>query len=772
MLNPLLLWFLPLALLPIVLHLIVLRRLKTVELATLRFLLGSRMQQRRRLWLVELLVMLLRTAAVALLVFVMSRPVLDNLGGLFGGGGGQDVVIVVDTGAAMGLRSGGTTSLERAQQAAEAILSKLDDADHVTLIAAERRPRVVVRSFASQREAVRDRLLQLKPTAGAGDLSAALEEATATEPLGPRTVYVLGDGRRAPWATFGAGHPIHDQDPAPRVVVVKAGATEPVLNAAILGEPPLAGTAAGVARAVVGLPVQLRAAVGLFGDSPEPTVPRLLTVTLDDRQVAQQPIPLTAGDVTYHTFSVTPTRPGALRGRFAIEPDTFADDDEYLFTLQVEPKLSVLVVAPAPAPRDDAPSDSGLYIEAALAAPAQAETAELFAADTRRIAQAIQVKRVTVDKLSQSMLEGSAAVVLADAPLNDDQAKLVQRYVEQGGGLVILPGPAVSVDRYNERVFGGEDGPIRFAEPVGDLDDPAHFAALRDPDLTHPLLRAFRGDGRDTDYFGTVRLYRRWPLQLPDTTPAAAPGGAAVLLSTADGQPALVDASIGRGRVVVAAFPAGPRWSNAPLRPLFVPLLLRAVTHVWSPPSVSVPAVIEPGAPAVVQITDRWPAAKVEVVTPAGQRQALDTRRADAGFVAAALDTAAKGFYSFNVTPRADDAPDAVELGVAVNLDPAASRFDALDDEELSRLMSPLEPLVIAGTPEEATIGEQLTQRRETWRTLIWIVFAVIGAEFLLSTLAPKRRADDPLAPPAKPGIVSRVRRALSAEPLEAGSTP
>ena len=65
MLNPYLLWFLPLAAAPLLLHLLTLRRLRTVELSTFRFLLDSFVQQRRRLKLLEYLVLALRVAFVA-----------------------------------------------------------------------------------------------------------------------------------------------------------------------------------------------------------------------------------------------------------------------------------------------------------------------------------------------------------------------------------------------------------------------------------------------------------------------------------------------------------------------------------------------------------------------------------------------------------------------------------------------------------------------------------------------------------------------------------
>ena len=61
-------YFLPLAAIPIVLHLLTLHRLKTVELSTFRFLFDSYVQQRRRMKFLEALIALLRTLFLLFLV--------------------------------------------------------------------------------------------------------------------------------------------------------------------------------------------------------------------------------------------------------------------------------------------------------------------------------------------------------------------------------------------------------------------------------------------------------------------------------------------------------------------------------------------------------------------------------------------------------------------------------------------------------------------------------------------------------------------------------
>src|SRR5687767_15222080 len=104
MLNPLLLWFLPLVLVPIALHLITLYRLRTVELSTFRFLMDSYIQQRRKVKLLEFLLMMLRAAFVLLIVVALSRPVLQKFNFL-SGKSGRDVAIIIDAGAPMALRT-------------------------------------------------------------------------------------------------------------------------------------------------------------------------------------------------------------------------------------------------------------------------------------------------------------------------------------------------------------------------------------------------------------------------------------------------------------------------------------------------------------------------------------------------------------------------------------------------------------------------------------------------------------------------------------------
>src|SRR5438105_7317654 len=118
-LHPALLYLLPLAAIPILLHLLTLHRLKTVELSTFRFLFDSYVQQRRRMRFLEALLAMLRTLFLLLLIVVVSRPLVRHWSELFHvGSSGREVILVMDCSASMAAQTAGQSAFERAKSAA------------------------------------------------------------------------------------------------------------------------------------------------------------------------------------------------------------------------------------------------------------------------------------------------------------------------------------------------------------------------------------------------------------------------------------------------------------------------------------------------------------------------------------------------------------------------------------------------------------------------------------------------------------------------------
>ncbi|HEX6960984.1 MAG TPA: BatA domain-containing protein, partial [Lacipirellula sp.] len=114
----------PLIGIPLLIHLINLRRHQRVEWAAMEFLLES--QKRNKKWIVlkQLLLLLLRTAAVALVVFMLAGPVIRSGWASLFGRGVTHHLILLDDSYSMSDRWEESSAFDEAKQAVSRILDQ------------------------------------------------------------------------------------------------------------------------------------------------------------------------------------------------------------------------------------------------------------------------------------------------------------------------------------------------------------------------------------------------------------------------------------------------------------------------------------------------------------------------------------------------------------------------------------------------------------------------------------------------------------------------
>ncbi len=123
--NPAGLWFLPLAGLPLLIHLFRRRRAGVIPFPDIRLLQQVQNAAVRPSRIKEYLLLAVRTLIILLLVLSLARPAVNlNLPGWLAGAA-QTCVIIIDNSASMAAVSQDTTMLERAKQSARQILKEL-----------------------------------------------------------------------------------------------------------------------------------------------------------------------------------------------------------------------------------------------------------------------------------------------------------------------------------------------------------------------------------------------------------------------------------------------------------------------------------------------------------------------------------------------------------------------------------------------------------------------------------------------------------------------
>ena len=733
MLNSSLLYFLPLALVPIILHLITLLRLRTVELSTFTFLLDTRKQQRKHL-LLELLLMLLRGLFIALVVLALARPVARQAGLLAGAGSDRDVTVVFDAGPTMALRTGATSSLERGKALARKIVGFLDARDHLTLIRAAHEPEQLLRGFVGAYPGVDRTIDSIDISAASANLATAMEMALEPEAKGKRTVYLITDGSEASWPSLKDHRLRRLLNDEIRVVVMNVGPTEPVHNRAIIGETPPS------VDAVAGLPVVLKATV--LNSSDTRRVDAVLSVSLEGEQVQRSHIELAPGQRRTVPITVTPLEAGILQGQFELPGDSFPLDDTFLFSLNVGAAVRVLTIAP-PVPKN-LQTDPAIFLQAALNTPSEllSRQAASKEAEEEGPAGTIEATLVRLPKLEVAMLREADVIILADVPLEEELASCLRQVVAEGTGLILFGGKRMDPTVYQELLLAHlPTSTLEFlpskARPSGDAK-PELVSAV---DLAHPILRVF--EEGEQDYFVTTNLYWHAPIRLPETSLQPEEGApdedsnqaaAKSLFMLSDGQSILAESRFANGRVLVSGIGVGLDLSDLSVRPEFVPLLLRAVTHVRRPPPVRTIPPASAAQPAVIRITDRWPHARADGIDPTDRKYPIKLHRSGDTFSGAMTATARKGYYQFWAIPRHKTAPEAIQRGFAVNLAAGPSAFVWAEEKAVRERLSPSQLTILEGPVEDEALIAQLTGKRELWRTLVWLMFAIFAVEFLLAT--------------------------------------
>ena len=301
------------AAIPALLHLLERRVPPDAEFPPIRYLTEAERQSARRLKLRHLLLLILRTALIALLVIAAARPLVPSRGGGAGAGGAHEptaLVLILDNSPSAGAVVDGRPVLARLKRVARASIAGATAADRVWLMLADGVAR------AGSREALLATVDSAEPAWRRLDLTAAVARAVRlvnAEPLPWREVQVVSDLQRT---AFGEG-----RASVPRGVGVLALAPlgQASLNRGV--------AAARVTDGVLGVTLS-----GTSGAGPAP-----LTVRLRGRTVgrmlaapgASVPIPLPS------------VAPGWWVGDVALDPDELRSDDRRAFVWRVAPPAGV-----------------------------------------------------------------------------------------------------------------------------------------------------------------------------------------------------------------------------------------------------------------------------------------------------------------------------------------------------------------------------------------------------------------------------------------------
>lgn len=678
---------------PIVLHLTRRRRRNVVPFPSTAFLRRIPFQEQNRRRIEHWLLLTLRVLALALLVVAFARPLLQSHTlAAAGGSGPKEVVVLLDQSYSMGM--GG--AFERATAAARRVFDRLGPLDRGSLVVFSRGARVLVRSSLDPLR-LRSALDTVHVGSEATRYGPALKVAQTIleeSKLPAGEVVLVSDFQENGWTGNEDVHLPAGTKVTPVGVGAKLAENVQVADVSL-------------AREVLSGHERVTPTARIVRQGGTGTRRVEVSLELEGQRVQTRAVSVPANGAASVTFAPFTVSLPHTRGAVTVPADGLTADDARYFVISPGSAVSVSVLEGTRTGRD-----ASLYLREAL----EISTDRRFSVRVRRS-----------DDVRAQDLSGADVLVLNDTRLDGASAERLRRFVEAGGGLLVVLGQEASWPRSAADLLPGS---------LGGVQDRVEGEGGRLGFLDHdsPVFDVF-SEPRSGD-FTTARFFRARAFQPSDS--------ARVLARYDDGSPALVEGRMGTGDVLVWTSTLDQFWNDLALQPVFLPFVHRMVEHLSGRSQVTPWRI----AGQVVDLADPKALESAGLASPRAAGLTL-------GVVPIALSPSGaqvplslegpryltlenRGFYTVRPPGVEPERP----FFIAVNVDLAESNLDRLDPAELAaRVTAP------AGTgvrPEPGRTAElrreDLEKRQSAWRYLLYAAFGVLLLDTLLSNWVSRRR--------------------------------
>jgi hypothetical protein len=562
---------------PVVIHLLHRQKTTPIRWGAMRFLMETRLQQKKRHNIEHWLLMLARMAVLALIVLALARPLLhSDLATPLGGGTSTDFAVVLDHSLSAGRAAEGTSPavpvFARGVELVDRIANALKPTDTLSVILAEHAPRALnerpIPGSSSDVPKLRESLHQLAPGTTDASIPAGVQAARDVINHGRgvhKKVIVISDEQKTGWQPENA--------PAWKTALADGGGGVD-RNVAVFDLPLVADThsanlsvgALSIQPTVLGpgRPVQITATISQTGATDLAAVP--LTLIVDGKPVATQTVTDIGANASRtvrfdHTFTTAGSHYVQLRADVA---DALEADNAATLALNVLDKLPVLII-------DGQLTGGGAFRSSQFLAAALQPVEE-----AREAAALVQPKIISIASSPATNFGEYAAVIVNDVPaLPAEVLSRLADYARGGRGVWFILGsrtsPRMAGDLTNSGLF-----PANFGAQQAFGADVQAPPALVVKDPSNRMVSLLTAAERNA-LTGVVAL-NWWPVT------ADAPDARAIV-STTTNAALIFERPVGSagGRIVLWTSSVDGRWNTLPLAAAFVPLVNETLLHLAGP---------------------------------------------------------------------------------------------------------------------------------------------------------------------------------------------
>jgi hypothetical protein len=668
------------ALIPLLIHLFSRRKVRVVPFSSLKYLKEMQKRQVRRIKIRQLLLLMLRMLIILVAVLAFARPA--TRGGYIGSHAGVSSVILFDHSASMQRQVKDGLLHELSCRKIKEILSSFGQSDEVLLIPFDRDVSLPFGEGLYSADVAKEILGESGPGYDRADLGKAFRK--GQELLGAasslnKEMYLISD-RQLNSLPDSAGIPSDDIS----YYLID-------LPIEIDGNCGITGINMGGQLIEVGSDFNIKATIKNYDSRPKSE--QLASLFVDGTCVMQKEFEIAAEDQQSVQLSYEVMNSGFHSGWIEISDDDFLPDNRHYFSFRIPERFNILII-------DD---DGG------------GEIVRLALVPSEEIARHWSVKKTDSQNLASIDFRDYDLVILSGpASTGSAETRRLFEFVDAGGGLLFILGEKTDRGYFN-REFG-QKLKVEMSSPVPEYISGAGYFTLERLDYGHPIFEPFaemhKNEMPILKFYGLANM-RGNPEEHN-------------LGYFSNGNPALIEAGFGLGKIIILGSPILPRFTDLAGHSFFVPFIIRTAEYLATDVSSYDGGNII-GQNIIRTVSDKTSLQSViEMITPENRIFQL-------------TGIQKPGQVAFDCRPV--DIPGIYQLVsgnhpidiFAANLSPDEGNLQAASPEQLAASLGIKQYKTIPFNSNTDKFISEARYGRELWQIFLWAVVILLVVEMIFS---------------------------------------
>lgn len=544
-LNPTFLFALFASAIPVLIHLFNLRRLKTVEFSSIRFLKELQRSRIRALKIKQIILLILRVLAIVFLVLAFSRPVIK--GYLFkpaiSGQAKSSVVIIFDNTLSMASSDENGRFIEQAKASAQSVADILSESDEFAFIRLSEVPNVATGGFIHNVTLLRRLIDESEFTYTHRKISDALTIASQLLENAKnlnREIYIISDFQSGGFSTS-SFDTLRQRFKLPVDVKIF------LINVGKFTGQNLSVDKVGLRNKLIfsGRTIGLETLISNY--TKRDITNFVVSVFLNGRRVAQKSINLKAKASQTVDFNIpTEDLSGFVDGFVEIEDDDFPYDNKRYFSFYAPGEIKILLVGT---------DDDLKFLKLAFQTVEETYKKSFF-----------KITQTSPQFLSRFNFSDFDVIFLVGMQVDRSISQKLKNFVSNGGGLISFVGMDANVQSLNQG-FNSVFGLPNFEKIERQR---LSFSKI---DVKHPIFDGVFTETPKTFDSPEIREYAKFSANYGFTT----------IIELSDGSPFLIEKKEGNGKILIFTTEPTDKFSDLPYKGIFIPLIFQSALYLTSP---------------------------------------------------------------------------------------------------------------------------------------------------------------------------------------------